>query len=55
MGLLDPIIPPNNVYVDYNNISAKKHLIIFRDLGHEVGRPYKNYEGHWMRDTFGLF
>ena len=55
MGLLDPIIPPNNVYVDYNNVTAKKHLIIFRDLGHEVGRPYKNYEGRWMRDTFGLF
>ncbi|WP_461453445.1 acetylxylan esterase [Mucilaginibacter sp.] len=55
MGLLDPIIPPNNVYVDYNNVTAKKHLIIFRDLGHEVGRVYKNYEGRWMRDTFGLF
>ena len=55
MGLLDPIIPPNNVYIDYNNVNTKKHLIIFRDLGHEVGKPYKNYEGRWMRDTFGLF
>ena len=55
MGLLDPIIPPNNVYIDYNSITAKKHLIIFRDLGHEVGINYKNYEGRWMRDTFGLF
>jgi len=55
MGLLDPIIPPNNVYIDYNNVNSKKHLIIFRDLGHEVGKPYKNYEGRWMRDTFGLF
>lgn len=55
MGLLDPIVPPNNAYIDYNNISAKKHLIIFRDLGHEVGYAYKVYEGRWMRDTFGLF
>lgn len=55
MGLLDPIIPPNNVYIDYNNVKTKKHLIIFRDLGHEVGKPYKNYEGRWMRDTFALF
>jgi len=55
MGLLDPIVPPNNAYVDYNNLSSKKHLIIFRDLAHEVGYPYKVYEGRWMRDTFGLF
>lgn len=55
MGMLDPIVPPNNAYIDYNNITAKKHIIIFRDLGHEVGYPYKVYEGRWMRDTFGLF
>ena len=55
MGLLDPIVPPNNAYIDYNNITAKKHIIIFRDLGHEVGAVYKAYEGRWMRDTFGLF
>jgi cephalosporin-C deacetylase len=55
MGLLDPIVPPANAYVDYNNMANKKHLIIFRDLGHEVGKPYKYYEGRWMRDTFALF
>jgi cephalosporin-C deacetylase len=55
IGLLDPIVPPNNAYAVYNNITAKKHIIIFRDLGHEVGATYKNYEGRWMRDTFGLF
>jgi cephalosporin-C deacetylase len=55
MGMLDPIVPPNNAYIDYNNITAKKHIIIFRDLGHEVGAVYKAYEGRWMRDTFGLF
>ena len=55
IGLLDPIVPPNNAYVDYNNMTTKKHIIIFRDLGHEVGVPYKAYEGRWMRDTFALF
>ena len=55
IGMLDPIVPPNNAYIDYNNMTTKKHIIIFRDLGHEVGIPYKAYEGRWMRDTFGLF
>ena len=55
MGLVDNISPPNNVYTMYNNISAKKHLLIFRDLGHEIGVKYEVYEGRWMRDTFALF
>ena len=55
IGMLDPIVPPNNAYIDYNNMTTKKHIIIFRDLGHEVGVPYKAYEGRWMRVTFGLF
>jgi cephalosporin-C deacetylase len=55
IGLLDPLVPPNNAYAVYNSIRVKKHIIIFRDLGHEVGIPYKSYEGRWMRDTFGLF
>jgi len=55
MGLVDPIAPPNNVYTLYNGIRAPKHLIIFRDLGHEIGKKYAVYEGRWMRDTFALF
>jgi len=55
MGLVDNISPPNNVYTMYNNIRAKKHLLIFRDLGHEIGVKYEIYEGRWMRDTFALF
>lgn len=55
LGLVDPIAPPNHVYVVYNNIRAPKHLIIFRDLGHEIGPRYNVYEGRWMRDTFALF
>jgi cephalosporin-C deacetylase len=55
MGLVDPIAPPNTVYTLYNGIRAPKHLIIFRDLGHEIGKKYSIYEGRWMRDTFALF
>jgi len=55
MGLVDDIAPPNNVYALYNNIRSPKHLIIFRDLGHEIGKKYVVYEGRWMRDTFALF
>ena len=55
MGLVDPLAPPNTVYVAYNGIKAPKHLIVFRDLGHEIGKKYEVYEGDWMRDTFALF
>lgn len=55
MGLVDNIAPPNTVYTLYNGIRAPRHLIIFRDLGHEIGRKYVVYEGRWMRDTFALF
>lgn len=55
IGLLDNLAPPDNEYAAYNNIPAKKHIIIFKDLGHEVAPKYKAYEGRWMRDIFGLF
>ncbi|HEY8928858.1 MAG TPA: acetylxylan esterase [Mucilaginibacter sp.] len=55
MGLLDNIAPPNTVQVLYNGIPSEKHLIIFRDLAHEIGKKYVIYEGRWMRDTFALF
>ncbi len=55
MGLVDNIAPPNNVYTLYNSIRAPKHLMIFRDLAHEIGLEYSAYEGRWMRDQFGLF
>ena len=55
LGLVDNIAPPNNVYTLYNGIRSQKHLIIFRDLGHEIGKKYEVYEGRWMRDTFALF
>ena len=55
LGLVDPIAPPNNVYVLYNNIKSQKHIIIFRDLGHEIGIKYNVYEGLWFRDQFAMF
>lgn len=55
MGMVDNIAPPNTVQTIYNGITADKHLIIFRDLAHEIGKKYVVYEGRWMRDTFALF
>ncbi|RYZ96364.1 MAG: hypothetical protein EOP47_24035, partial [Sphingobacteriaceae bacterium] len=55
VGMLDHIIPPANLFAVYNNLPKKKHIIVFKDLGHEVNWRYKNYEGRWMRDTFALF
>ncbi|MCO5950031.1 acetylxylan esterase [Mucilaginibacter flavidus] len=55
MGMVDNIAPPNTVQTIYNGIPADKHLIIFRDLAHEIGKKYVVYEGRWMRDTFALF
>jgi cephalosporin-C deacetylase len=55
IGLLDPYVPPNNSYTVYNNINAKKKLFVFKDLGHEVGNKYYNYEERWTRDYFALF
>ncbi len=55
LGLVDPIAPPNNVYTLYNALKTEKHVIIFRDLAHEIGPQYNTYEGRWMRDAFALF
>ncbi|WP_114938960.1 acetylxylan esterase [Mucilaginibacter endophyticus] len=55
LGLLDPFVPPANGYAVYNSLNGDKHMIIFKNLGHEVSVEYKEYEGRWMRDTFGLF
>lgn len=55
IGLLDPYVPPNNSFATYNGITSKKKIIVFKDLGHEVGEKYMLYEERWMRDVFGLF
>ncbi|GGB27709.1 hypothetical protein GCM10011500_49980 [Mucilaginibacter rubeus] len=55
LGLLDPYVPPGNGYAVFNSMHGDKHLMVFKNLGHEVSQVYKDYEGRWMRDTFGLF
>lgn len=56
IGLLDPYVPPNNSYAVFNNVSSdKKKIIVFKDLGHEVGNKYNLYEERWLRDQFALF
>jgi cephalosporin-C deacetylase len=55
IGLLDPFAPPDNEYAAYNNIKPAKRIMVFKDLGHEITAAYKNLEGRWMRDAFGLF
>lgn len=54
IGLVDPYAPPNCEFAAFNNIPGKKKIMAF-DLGHEVSLRYMEYEGKWMRDTFGLF
>jgi len=55
LGLLDPYVPPGNGFAVYNSLNTNKKVMVFKDLGHEVSQKYKDYEGAWMRDTFGLF
>lgn len=55
LGLLDPYVPPGNGYAVYNSLNTDKKVMVYKDLGHEVSQKYKDYEGNWMRDTFGLF
>lgn len=55
IGLLDNLVPPANAYAVYNNIPGKKHIIVFKDLAHEIGQEYTSYNGRWLRDNFGLF
>ncbi|WP_431199903.1 acetylxylan esterase [Mucilaginibacter sp. P19] len=55
LGLLDPYVPPANGYAVFNSMNTDKHVMVFKNLAHEVSQVYKDYEGRWMRDTFGLF
>ena len=55
IGLLDPFAPPTYEYGTFNEIPGKKHIMIFKNLAHEINQKYKDYEGRWMRDTFALF
>ena len=55
IGLLDAFAPPNNEFATYNLIPARKRIMVFKDLSHEISSKYKDLEGRWMRDAFALF
>lgn len=55
IGLLDPYVPPNNSFAVFNNINSRKKIIVFKDLGHEVGEKYNLFEERWIRDQFAMF
>jgi len=55
IGLLDPYAPPANEFVTFNNLTGKKKILVFKDLGHETSQVFKDLDGRWMRDAFALF
>jgi cephalosporin-C deacetylase len=55
VGLLDTYVPPTNDYVVFNSMQAKKKIMIFKDLGHDVSPLYIQLETAWMHDQFGLY
>ena len=55
IGLVDNYAPPSNEYITFNNISAPKRILVFKDLGHDVSPLYLKLESAWMHDEFALF
>jgi len=55
IGLVDNYAPPDNEYVIYNGLQAKKHIMVFKDMGHDASPVYIRFESEWMRDEFALF
>jgi cephalosporin-C deacetylase-like acetyl esterase len=54
IGLLDPLVPPTNELIMYNNIKTPKKLFIYPNLTHEVGPELFQYKMRWMVDNLGL-
>jgi len=54
-GLLDPLAPPDSEYAAYNLMGGDKHIMVFKNLGHEVKEDFGMHQGLWMRDEFVLF
>ncbi|WP_461453446.1 acetylxylan esterase [Mucilaginibacter sp.] len=54
-GFLDNLAPPQTVYAFYNSIQKDKRIMVYDNLGHEVGPSYVLYQGRWSRDLFGMF
>ncbi|WP_214073897.1 acetylxylan esterase [Mucilaginibacter sp. dw_454] len=55
VGLLDTYVPPTNDFAVYNSMTAKKQIMVFKDLGHDVSPLYTKLEQSWMHDQFGLY
>ncbi|OCX54614.1 hypothetical protein BEL04_10310 [Mucilaginibacter sp. PPCGB 2223] len=54
IGLLDPLVPPTNSLIMYNNIKTPKQLFIYPNLTHEVSPELFAYKMKWMTDNLGL-
>jgi cephalosporin-C deacetylase-like acetyl esterase len=54
IGLLDPLVPPTNELIMYNNIKTWKKLFIYPNLTHEVDPELGAYKTKWMMDNLGL-
>ena len=55
IGLLDPLVPPTNEMIMYNNITAWKKLFIYPNLTHEVDPWLGSYKMKWAMDELGAF
>jgi cephalosporin-C deacetylase len=55
IGLVDPFAPPPGEFVTYNNLTCKKRIVIFKDLGHDASPLYVKLEENWFHDEFALF
>jgi cephalosporin-C deacetylase-like acetyl esterase len=55
IGLLDPLVPPTNEMIMYNNITAWKKLFIYPNLTHEVDPELGAYKMKWMMDELGAY
>lgn len=54
IGLLDPVSPPANQLMMYNNIKVSKRLIIYPDLTHDIAAQLWDFKTRWMMDNLGM-
>jgi len=55
IGLLDPLVPPTNSLMMFNNIKAPKKLFIYPRLTHEVAPEFSTFKSKWMMDELGAY
>ncbi|RYZ99483.1 MAG: hypothetical protein EOP47_16640 [Sphingobacteriaceae bacterium] len=55
IGLLDPLAPPYNSYIMYNNIPGDKIMHVYPDLTHEIPAEHAHFASYWMMDHLGLY